>query len=57
MIVASSKMHRLETKPSCPNVQRMGFQRVVFPQIKPAKTNLSLFGRFLLWERYHTGNV
>ena len=28
-----------------------------FPQIKPAKTNLSLFGRFLPWERYHTGNV
>ena len=28
-----------------------------FPQIKPAKTNLSLFGRILPWERYHTGNV
>ena len=27
------------------------------PQIKPAKTNLSLFGRFLPGERYHTGNV
>ena len=30
---------------------------IAFPQIKPAKTNLSLFGRFLPWERYHTGNV
>lgn len=51
-----SKMVRLGRVESfsCPADQ---IRCLAFAQIKPAKTNLPLFGRFLPWERYHTGNV